>query len=105
MSLRAVKSLRLVAFVLGVAVTPFASAVTYIYPVDAIDDLMNLAADEFKQKYAGINVTDLGSANGTRVVTPDGRTFPLTPGIPHRATPGDRIELGRTVVGTVAVAA
>lgn len=54
---------------------------------------------------AGVNVTDLGSANGTRVVTADGRTFPLRPGIPHRATPGDRIEFGSTVVGTVAVAA
>lgn len=53
---------------------------------------------------AGINVTDLGSANGTRVVTADGRTFPLRPGIPHRAAPGDRIEFGSTAVGTVAVA-
>jgi hypothetical protein len=42
---------------------PLARAVTMIFPVDAIADLWNLAADEFRQKYAGINVTGLGPSD------------------------------------------
>eukprot|EP01035_Chromulina_nebulosa_P066431 gene66431-90936_t len=33
---------------------------TTIYPVEAIDDLWQLPADDFRQKYAGINVTGIG---------------------------------------------
>ena len=34
-----------------------------IFPADAIDDLWNLPADDFKQKYSGINVTGLGPSD------------------------------------------
>src|SRR5687767_11068202 len=34
-----------------------------IFPADAIDDLWTLTADEFRQKYAGINVTGLGPSD------------------------------------------
>jgi hypothetical protein len=34
-----------------------------IYPVEAIDDLWNLPADEFRAKYAGINITGLGPSD------------------------------------------
>src|SRR6188508_2284695 len=34
-----------------------------IFPADAIDDLWNLAADEFRQKYSGINITGLGPSD------------------------------------------
>src|SRR5688572_20924995 len=34
-----------------------------IYPVDAIDELWNLPAEEFRQKYGGINVTGLGPSD------------------------------------------
>ena len=40
-----------------------ARATTLIYPVEAIDDLWNLEADSFKQKYAGINITGLGPSD------------------------------------------
>ena len=40
-----------------------ASASTIIYPVDAIDDLMTLPAEEFRAKYAGINITGLGPSD------------------------------------------
>jgi hypothetical protein len=49
--------------VLFVAAVSCVNAVTLIYPVDAIDDLMNLAADEFRQKYSGINATGLGPSD------------------------------------------
>ena len=34
-----------------------------IFPADAIDDLWNLPADEFRQKYCGINITGLGPSD------------------------------------------
>src|SRR5688572_31233223 len=34
-----------------------------IFPADAIDDLWNLPADEFREKYAGINITGLGPSD------------------------------------------
>src|SRR5215213_4642770 len=34
-----------------------------IFPADAIDDLWTLPADEFRQKYGGINVTGLGPSD------------------------------------------
>ena len=34
-----------------------------IFPADAIDDLWTLPADEFRQKYSGINVTGLGPSD------------------------------------------
>jgi hypothetical protein len=37
-----------------------ARATTVIYPVEAIDDLWQLQADDFRQKYGGINITGLG---------------------------------------------
>src|SRR3954469_25924618 len=46
-----------------IAVAPLAHATTMIYPVEAIDDLWNLPADEFKAKYAGINITGLGPSD------------------------------------------
>lgn len=39
-------------------------------------------------------VTDLGSANGTTLVTPAGERRPLLPGQPTAAAPGWRVELG-----------
>lgn len=58
------KSLRLLfATCLLGTLAPLASAVTMIFPADAIDDLWTLPADEFKQKYAGINVTGLGPSD------------------------------------------
>lgn len=41
------------------AVTVGARATTVIYPVGAIDDLWKYPAEEFREKYAGINVTGL----------------------------------------------
>ena len=37
-----------------------AAATTVIYPVEGIDDLWKLNADDFRQKYGGINITGLG---------------------------------------------
>jgi hypothetical protein len=45
------------------ALSPVARAVTMIYPVDAIDDLWHLAAEEFRQKYGGINVSGIGPSD------------------------------------------
>lgn len=42
---------------------PLVQAVTMIYPVDAINDLWQLPAEEFRQKYAGINVSGLGPSD------------------------------------------
>ena len=42
---------------------PLASAVMMIYPVDAIDDLWHLPAVEFRDKYAGINVSGIGPSD------------------------------------------
>src|SRR5258708_34080841 len=39
---------------------PAARAVTMIYPVEGIADLWNLPYDEYRGKYAGINITGLG---------------------------------------------
>lgn len=50
----------LFAAVVLLAFASLARAVTMIYPVEAIDDLWTLPAEEFKQKYSGINVTGLG---------------------------------------------
>lgn len=38
-------------------------AATVIYPVEAIDDLWQLAADDFRQKYAGINISGIGPSD------------------------------------------
>lgn len=38
-------------------------AVTVIYPVEAIDDLWQLPADDFRQKYAGINISGIGPSD------------------------------------------
>src|SRR3954462_1905090 len=46
-----------------VVMAPLAHATTMIYPVEAIDDLWNLPAEEFKTKYAGINITGLGPSD------------------------------------------
>lgn len=45
------------------AAAGLARATTLIYPVEAIDDLWNLSADDFKQKYGGINITGLGPSD------------------------------------------
>ena len=42
---------------------PLARAMTIIYPVEAIDDLWTLPYDEFREKYAGINITGLGASD------------------------------------------
>src|ERR1700694_2747769 len=39
---------------------PAARAVTMIYPVEGIADLWSLPYDEYREKYAGINITGLG---------------------------------------------
>src|ERR1035437_8097451 len=56
----AVKSLRVW---IALAVIAAARATTLIYPVEAIDDLWNLQADDFKVKYAGINITGPGPSD------------------------------------------
>ena len=38
-------------------------AATLIYPVEAIDDLWQLPADDFRQKYAGINISGIGPSD------------------------------------------
>jgi hypothetical protein len=45
---------------LGWAFQAPAGANTVIYPVEGIDDLWQLKAEDFRQKYGGINVTGLG---------------------------------------------
>ena len=40
-----------------------ARAATLIYPVEAIDDLWQLPADDFRQKYAGINISGIGPSD------------------------------------------
>jgi len=37
-----------------------AHALTLIYPIEAIDDLWQLPAEDFRQKYAGINISGIG---------------------------------------------
>jgi hypothetical protein len=49
--------------VTGLAAVAIARATTLIYPVEAIDDLWQLQADDFKTKYAGINITGLGPSD------------------------------------------
>lgn len=51
---------------------------------------------------AGVDVTDLSSTNGTRIITPDGRASQLLPGDRTRLTLGQTLELGdrRFVLGT-----
>ena len=44
------------------AASPLPGA-TSIYPIGAIEDLWNLPADEFRQKYPGINATGLGPSD------------------------------------------
>jgi hypothetical protein len=44
----------------ALALSSLVQAKTLIYPVEGIDDLWKLNADEFHQKYGGINVTGLG---------------------------------------------
>lgn len=46
-----------------VAAGTTARAVTLIYPVEAIDDLWQLPADDFRQKYAGINISGIGPSD------------------------------------------
>ncbi len=59
-----VKNFRRFAFcLLAFAAVVIARATTMIYPVEAIDDLWNLPADDFKTKYAGINITGLGPSD------------------------------------------
>jgi hypothetical protein len=41
----------------------YAPATTIIFPVEAIDDLWQLPADEFRQKYAGINISGIGPSD------------------------------------------
>jgi hypothetical protein len=41
----------------------FARATTVIYPVEAIDDLWQLPAEDFRQKYAGINISGIGPSD------------------------------------------
>src|SRR5476651_1856137 len=45
------------------AAATLARATTVIFPVEAIDDLWQLPADDFKQKYGGINITGLGPSD------------------------------------------
>ena len=45
------------------AIATVGRATTLIYPVEAVDDLWNLPADDFKQKYGGINITGLGPSD------------------------------------------
>ena len=40
-----------------------ARAATLIYPVEAIDDLWQLPADDFRQKYVGINISGIGPSD------------------------------------------
>ncbi|MSU65544.1 MAG: hypothetical protein EXS38_05465 [Opitutus sp.] len=49
--------------VLLFSVATLARATTVIYPVDAIDDLWQLPADEFRQKYSGINISGMGPSD------------------------------------------
>ncbi len=58
------KTLRLplVLFAL-VALGPLLRAVTMIYPIESIEDLWTLGAEEFRQKYAGINISGLGPSD------------------------------------------
>ena len=53
--------IRLVLLLLAAA-SPLPGA-TSIYPIGAIEDLWNLPADEFRQKYPGINATGLGPSD------------------------------------------
>lgn len=46
-------------WLLAAALASVVRATTVIYPVGAIDDLWKYPADEFREKYAGINVTGL----------------------------------------------
>lgn len=51
------------ALLAGLAIVAVARATTVIFPVEAIDDLWQLQADDFKAKYAGINITGLGPSD------------------------------------------
>jgi hypothetical protein len=59
-----VKSLRSI-FIGAVALAgaAVASAMTMIYPVEAIDDLWMLGADDFREKYSGINISGLSPSD------------------------------------------
>lgn len=48
---------------LFLACSSAARALTIIYPVEAIADLWQLPYDEFREKYAGINITGLGPSD------------------------------------------
>lgn len=50
-------------FLLLLAVASPLPGATSIYPIGAIEDLWNLPADEFRQKYPGINATGLGPSD------------------------------------------
>ncbi len=91
--------------IVGRSPKPQAHEVADALPLHDVSMTLSKRHARLEPTHSGINVTDLGSANGTWVVTADGRTLPLTPGVPHQAVPGDRIELGTIVVGTVGVAA
>ena len=47
----------------AVIASPFARAATFIYPVEAIDDLWHLASEDFSAKYAGINISGIGPSD------------------------------------------
>lgn len=50
-------------FAAGLVALPLVHAKTVIYPVEAIDDLWNLPAEDFRQRYGGINITGLGPSD------------------------------------------
>ncbi|MEX2043747.1 MAG: hypothetical protein WD941_00240 [Opitutus sp.] len=58
------KSLRaIIAGSIVLAAASIAQAMTMIFPVEAIDDLWALGAEEFRQKYSGINISGLSPSD------------------------------------------
>ena len=57
------KAYRLVLTLVLVNAAPFARATLIVYPTEAIADFWTLSADEFREKYAGINASGLGPSD------------------------------------------
>ena len=53
----------LVLLICSLLFAPWGRPTTMIYPVEAIDDLWSLPADEFRQRYSGINISGLGPSD------------------------------------------
>ncbi len=54
---------RTLASILVLATAAIAEAMTMIFPVEAIDDLWTLGAEEFRAKYSGINISGLSPSD------------------------------------------